>query len=48
MYGYPLHSEDSYGCVFETEDSEAHRGVRLSKGTYVRMYVCPDGISFLF
>jgi hypothetical protein len=25
-------SEDSFGCVFETEDSENHRGVRLSKG----------------
>ena len=28
-------SEDSFGCVFETDDSEAHRGVRLSKGTYL-------------
>lgn len=24
-------SEDSYGCVYEAEDSENHRGVRLSK-----------------
>ena len=24
-------SEDSYGCVYETEDEENHRGVRLSK-----------------
>mmetsp|Transcript_33325 Transcript_33325/g.31789 ORF Transcript_33325/g.31789 Transcript_33325/m.31789 type:complete len:537 (+) Transcript_33325:76-1686(+) len=24
-------SEDSFGCVFETEDNDKHRGVRLSK-----------------
>jgi 3-ketoacyl-CoA synthase len=24
-------SEDSYGCVYETEDEANHRGVRLSK-----------------
>ena len=24
-------SEDSFGCVYETEDKESHRGVRLSK-----------------
>ena len=24
-------SEDSFGCVYETEDKELHRGVRLSK-----------------
>jgi hypothetical protein len=24
-------SEDSFGCVYETEDDEAIRGVRLSK-----------------
>ena len=24
-------SEDSFGCVYETEDTEKHHGVRLSK-----------------
>jgi FAE1/Type III polyketide synthase-like protein len=33
-------SEDSFGCVFETEDSENHRGVRLSKGLYFYIMSC--------